>query len=272
MTVDRALVEVRHVRRDIPIRKGFVFPRQVGTFHAVDDVSLTVRAGETLALVGQSGAGKSTLGRMMLGLLEPTGGEIIFDGESLYAASKQKRREITMQAQLVFQEPMASLNPQLPVSRSIELPLVNLGWDRERRRQRVSEVLDMVNLSPTYAERYPHQFSGGQAQRVAIARALAGGPKFVVLDELVSALDVTIQAQIVNLLKDLQEKLKLTYLFIAHNLDIVYYMSDRVAVMSHGRLVEFGDCDEVIRNPRQDITRELVSSSGMASRDSQIIN
>ncbi len=258
------MIEVTGICRDIPIKKGIVFPRQVGILHAVNDVSFSVYRGETLALVGQSGAGKSTLGLMMLGLIQPTAGEIVFDGQNLFSASTTQRRAIVMQSQLVFQDPMASLNPQLPVADSIELPLRNLGWDKERRRVRVLEVLDMVSLSSSHARRYPHQFSGGQAQRVAIARALVGSPKFVVLDEPVSALDVTIQAQIINLLKDLQSKLQLTYLFIAHNLDVVYYMSDRVAVMSQGRLVELGECDDVIGNPKHELTRELVSFSSSA--------
>jgi ABC-type oligopeptide transport system ATPase subunit len=261
MAEQETLVDVVHVSQIIPIKKGLVFPRQVGVLHAVDDVSLTVRKGETLALVGQSGAGKTTLGKMILGLVEPTSGEIIFDGHNIFTATAEQRRSITMQCQLVFQDPMESLNPQLPVGRSIELPLVNLGWDEARRKQRIMEVLDMVNLHASHAERYPHQFSGGQAQRVAIARALAGNPKLIVLDEPVSALDVTIQAQIINLLKALQAGLKLTYLFIAHNIHVVNYISDRVAVMSHGRVVEFGDCDRVIGNPQHELTRELVASS-----------
>ncbi len=261
MSSPKIIIETREVCRDIPIKEGLFFPRQVGMLHAVNKVSISVREGETLALVGQSGAGKTTLGMMMLGLIEPTSGEIIFDGQNVFAATTKRRRQITMETQLIFQDPLASLNPQIPVGRSIELPLVNLGWDKARRRERVRELLDMVSLSPSHATRYPHQFSGGQAQRLAIARALAGSPKFIVLDEPVSALDVTIQAQIINLLKDLQAKLGLTYLFIAHNLDVVYYLSDRVAVMHGGRLVELGDCDEVILSPKHEHTRELVASS-----------
>jgi oligopeptide transport system ATP-binding protein len=261
MTEPETLVDVVHVSQVIPIKKGILFPRQVGVLHAVDDVSLTIRRGETLALVGQSGAGKTTLGKMILGLVAPTSGEILFDGHNLFTSTAEQRRSITMQCQLVFQDPMASLNPQLPVGRSIELPLVNRGWDEARRKQRVDEVLDMVNLNVSHASRYPHQFSGGQAQRVAIARALAGNPQLIVLDEPVSALDVTIQAQIINLLKALQARLKLTYLFIAHNIHVVNYISDRVAVMSNGRVVEFGDCEDVIGNPQHELTRDLVASS-----------
>ena len=259
--MSRTIIETRNVCRDIPIREGLLFPRQVGVLHAVDDVSIAVHEGETLALVGQSGAGKTTLGMMMLGLIEPTSGEVVFEGEDIYSADAKFRRQFTMETQLIFQDPLASLNPQIRVGKSIELPLVNLGWDKERRRERVIELLDIVGLNPSHHNRYPHQFSGGQAQRLAIARALAGHPKFIVLDEPVSALDVTIQAQIINLLKDLQARLNLTYLFIAHNLDVVYYLSDRVAVMHGGKLVEFGDCDQVILDPRHEHTKELVASS-----------
>ena len=216
MSAAKIIIETHEVCRDIPIKEGLLFPRQVGVLHAVNKVSISVREGETLALVGQSGAGKTTLGMMMLGLIEPTSGDIVFDGHNVFAAAAGRRRRIRMETQLIFQDPLASLNPQIPVGRSIELPLVNLGWDRARRRERVRELLDMVSLNPSHAACYPHQFSGGQAQRLAIARALAGSPKFIVLDEPVSALDVTIQGQIVNLLKDLQAKLSLTYLFIAH--------------------------------------------------------
>ena len=257
----RTIIETRNVCRDIPIKEGLLFPRQVGVLHAVDDVSIAVHEGETLALVGQSGAGKTTLGMMMLGLIEPTSGEVVFEGEDIYSADAKFRHQFTMETQLIFQDPLASLNPQIRVGKSIELPLVNLGWDKERRRERVIELLDIVGLNPSHHNRYPHQFSGGQAQRLAIARALAGHPKFIVLDEPVSALDVTIQAQIINLLKDLQARLNLTYLFIAHNLDVVYYLSDRVAVMHGGKLVEFGDCDQVILDPQHEHTKELVASS-----------
>ena len=257
----RTIIETRKVCRDISIKEGLLFPRQVGVLHAVNEVSIAVHEGETLALVGQSGAGKTTLGMMMLGLIEPTSGEVVFEGQDVFAADTKFRRQFTMETQLIFQDPLASLNPQIRVGKSIEVPLVNLGWDKERRRERVLELLDMVGLNPSHHNRYPHQFSGGQAQRLAIARALAGHPKFIVLDEPVSALDVTIQAQIINLLKDLQARLNLTYLFIAHNLDVVYFLSDRVAVMHSGKLVEFGDCDEVILNPKHEHTKELVASS-----------
>ena len=257
----KTIIETRNVCRDIPIKEGLLFPRQVGVLHAVNDVSLAVHEGETLALVGQSGAGKTTLGMMMLGLIEPTSGEVVFEGENVFSADSKFRRQFTMETQLIFQDPLASLNPQIRVGKSIELPLINLGWDKTRRRERVLELLDMVGLHLSHHNRYPHQFSGGQAQRIAIARALAGHPKFIVLDEPVSALDVTIQAQIINLLKDLQARLGLTYLFIAHNLDVVCHLSDRVAVMHSGRLVEFGDCDDVILNPKHEHTKELVASS-----------
>ena len=257
----KILIEARDVCQDFPIKEGLLFPRQVGMLHAVNKVSLSVYEGETLALVGQSGAGKTTLGMMMLGLIEPTSGEIVFDGQNIFNATKERRRKIIMETQLIFQDPLASLNPQIPVGKSIELPLLNMGWEKPKREERVRELLDMESLNPSHASRYPHQFSGGQAQRIAIARALAGSPKFIVLDEPVSALDVTIQAQIINLLKDLQAELRLTYLFITHNLAVVYYLSDRVAVMFQGRLVEIGDRDDVILNPQHEHTTELVASS-----------
>ena len=259
--MQKTIIETRNVCRDIPIKEGLLFPRQVGVLHAVNDVSIAVHEGETVALVGQSGAGKTTLGMMMLGLIEPTAGEVVFDGQNVYSADAKFRRQFTMETQLIFQDPLASLNPQIRVGKSIELPLMNLGWSKERRRERVVDLLDMVGLNSSHHNRYPHQFSGGQAQRLAIARALAGHPKFIVLDEPVSALDVTIQAQIINLLKDLQARLNLTYLFIAHNLDVVYYLSDRVAVMHGGKLVELGECDQVILDPKHEHTRELVASS-----------
>ena len=265
----RTIIETREVCRDIPIKEGLLFPRQVGVLHAVNKVSISVHEGETLALVGQSGAGKTTLGMMMLGLIEPTSGEVVFEGENVFSADAKFRRQFTMETQLIFQDPLASLNPQIRIGKSIELPLLNLGWDKTRRRERVFELLEMVGLNASHHNRYPHQFSGGQAQRIAIARALAGRPKFIVLDEPVSALDVTIQAQIINLLKDLQTELGLTYLFIAHNLDVVYYLSDRVAVMYGGKLVEFGDCDEVILNPKHAHTKELVASSTRMRRQSR---
>ena len=258
MNGNKVLIEAKNVCRDIPVKRGIVVPRRGGRFRAVNEVSLSIYSGETMALVGQSGAGKTTLGMMMLGLIKPTSGEIIFDGESIFSSSRIKQR---MDCQLVFQDPLASLNPQLPIGRSIELPLINLGWSKDKRKARVLEVLEMVSLAATHAERYPHQFSGGQAQRVAIARALASNPQFIVLDEPVSALDVTIQAQIINLLKRLQETLQLTYLFIAHNINVVYFMSDRVAVMSEGRVVEFGSCQDVIGNPKHDLTKHLVAGS-----------
>ncbi len=255
------LIEVRSLSKHYPIRKGTLFPKRVGTLEAVDDVSFDIYPGETIGLVGESGAGKSTLGLMILGLLTPTSGTVSFEGRDIRDLSRSDVREIHRQMQIIFQDPFSSFNPRLPVATSIELPLRNFGWDSETdRRNRVLELLEIVGLNPSHADRYPHQFSGGQAQRLGIARALALQPRFIVLDEPVSALDVSIQAQILNLLADLQSEFGLTFLFIANSLSVVHHVSDRVAVMYRGAIVEMGTRDRVFYDTQHEHTKALLSS------------
>ena len=254
------LVEVRDVHKHFPIGSG-LFGRGRARVHAVEGVSLAICAGETLGLVGESGCGKSTLGRLMLRLLEPTSGDVLFDGRSLLTLTPRELRAMRRQMQIIFQDPYGSLNPRMRVASIVGegLDIHRLGT-RHERRARVAELLELVGLPPDAAGRYPHEFSGGQRQRIGIARALAVGPRFIVADEAVSALDVSIQAQILNLLQDLQRRLGLTLLFIAHDLRVVEHMSDRVAIMYLGRIVECGPRAEIYRNPRHPYTRTLLSA------------
>ena len=260
MTSLAPLVEVRDVHKRFPVGGG-LFGRARAWVHAVDGVSLTIHQGETLGLVGESGCGKSTLGRLILRLLEPTAGEVLFDGRSLLALSARELRAMRREMQIVFQDPYGSLNPRMRVASIVGegLAIHRLGTRRERRA-RVDELLALVGLPPDAADRYPHEFSGGQRQRIGIARALAVRPRFIVADEAVSALDVSVQAQILNLLHDLQRQLGLTLLFIAHDLRVVEHMSDRVAIMYLGRIVECGPREEIYRNPRHPYTRTLLSA------------
>ncbi|MEJ2538460.1 MAG: ATP-binding cassette domain-containing protein [Gemmatimonadota bacterium] len=254
------LVEVRGLVKSFPIRAGLL-RRQVGEIQAVAGVSFRVDAGETLGLVGESGSGKSTTGRTLLRLEEPTAGEVRFDGRSLAALDASGLRELRREMQMIFQDPYASLNPRHTVGTIVREPLDihRLGTDAERER-RVAELLERVGLAPSHARRYPHEFSGGQRQRIGIARALATSPRFIVADEPISALDVSIQAQIVNLMAELQEELGLTYLFIAHDLAMVRHLSDRVAVMVLGRIVEIGPTPELFRHPLHPYTRALLAA------------
>ncbi|HZD11173.1 MAG TPA: dipeptide ABC transporter ATP-binding protein [Candidatus Binatia bacterium] len=254
------LVEVRKLKKYFPIHRG-VLRRQVGAVQAVDGISFDIYKGETLGLVGESGCGKSTTGRTILQLLEPTDGEVIFQDKDLTKLGKNELRRARRDMQMIFQDPYASLNPRLTVGSIVSesLDIHNIG-DKKSRKERVQELLRLVGLNPYFVNRYPHEFSGGQRQRIGVARALASNPSFIVADEPISALDVSIQAQVVNLLDDLKAELGLTYLFIAHDLSMVRYISDRVAVMYLGRIVELSDRDEIYEHPLHPYTQALLSA------------
>jgi len=253
------LVEVRSVKKYFPIRKGLL-QREVARVHAVDDVTFAVHEGETLGLVGESGCGKSTLGRTIVRLLEPTDGSVLFEGRDISSLGPRALRPLRRQMQMVFQDPYASLNPRKRVGSIIGTPLQIHGVPKGERRQRVQELLERVGLSPEHYNRFPHEFSGGQRQRIGVARALALSPKLIVADEPVSALDVSIQSQMLNLLDDLQKELQLTYLFIAHDLGVVRHVSNRIAVMYLGKLVELSPAEELYQRPIMPYTEALLSA------------
>jgi len=255
-----ALVEIDDLVKSFPVKSG-IMQRTTAEVQAVDRVSLAIEEGETLGLVGESGCGKSTLGRVVVRLLDPTSGRIRFGGEDITALDGPALTPFRAQAQIIFQDPFSSLDPRAPIGDSIaEGLLVHGVRDRDERHQRVVEMLRLVGLQPVHAQRFPHEFSGGQRQRIGIARALILKPKFVVCDEPVSALDVSVQAQVLNLLKELQHEFGLTLLFISHNLAVVEHISDRVAVMYLGRIVEITDRDTLYRDPRHPYTQALLSA------------
>lgn len=258
-----ALLAVRDLRKYFPIKKGFL-SRTVGQVRAVDGISFDILPGEVLGLVGESGCGKTTAGRCILRLIEPTEGEVVFEGQNVLELDRRGLRRLRAEMQIIFQDPYSSLNPRLTVGSMLTEALRIHGVaEGEAARKRVRELLEVVGLSGQHANRYPHEFSGGQRQRIGIARALSVDPRFIVCDEPVSALDVSVQAQVINLLQELQREFHLTFLFIAHDLAVVEHISDRVAVMYLGRLMELADGTELYRNPLHPYTRALLSAIPM---------
>jgi len=261
MSENGILLDVQNLKMHFPITQGIIFQRTVGYIKAVDGVTFSIIRGETLGLVGESGCGKSTTGRAILQLYEPTAGDVFFEGQNLIDLKGEELRQMRRRMQMIFQDPYASLNPRMTVGDIIGEPLVvhNIAKGKEKN-ERVQELLRVVGLNPYFVNRYPHEFSGGQRQRIGVARALAVNPDFIVCDEPISALDVSIQAQIINLLEDLQAEYNLTYLFIAHDLSVVRHISDRIAVMYLGKIVELADRFTLYDNPMHPYTRALLSA------------
>ncbi len=259
---EEIILEVKNLKMHFPVGSGFLSRKPVGYVKAVDDVSFTVKRGETLGLVGESGCGKTTTGRCILQLYKPTAGQVIFDGQDLTSMNTKTMRGMRREMQVIFQDPYSSLNPRMTAGNIIGEPLIVHGLvaNKTEYRNKVADLLTNVGLNPYMADRFPHEFSGGQRQRIGVARALSVSPKFIVADEPVSALDVSIQAQIINLLEDLQEQFNLTYLFIAHDLSVVRHISDRVGVMYLGHLVEMAERNEIYRNPIHPYTKALLSA------------
>jgi len=265
MTSNKVLVRVENLVKHFPITQGIIFQKQVGAVHAVDDVSFDIYEGETLGLVGESGCGKSTTGRAVLQLYRPTSGSVHFDGVDLVKLKGEDLRKMRRKMQMIFQDPYASLNPRMTIGDIIGEPLmIHNMVNQKEMEERVASLLKLVGLNPFFANRYPHEFSGGQRQRVGVARALSLQPSFIICDEPISALDVSIQAQVVNLLEDLQKEFNLTYLFIAHDLSMVRHISDRIAVMYLGIIVELADRNELYRNPLHPYAQALLSAVPIA--------
>ena len=261
MTQNTTLLRVENLTKHFPVTRGIIFQKQVGAVQAVDDISFEIKKGETFGLVGESGCGKSTTGRAILQLHKPTAGKVYFEDTELTTASPAVLRKMRRNMQIIFQDPYASLNPRMTVGSIIAEPLEihNIGTSKERQ-ERVQELLKLVGLNPYFVNRYPHEFSGGQRQRIGVARALALQPEFIVCDEPISALDVSIQAQVVNLLEELQDEFGLTYLFIAHDLSMVRHISDRVAVMYLGKVVELATRNELYEDPLHPYAKALLSA------------
>lgn len=254
------ILQAQGIKKHFPIKKGLLL-RDAGQVKAVDGVSLDLKKGETLGLVGESGCGKSTLGRTLMRLYEPTEGSIYFRGKDFLSLPKEKLRTERRHVQMIFQDPYSSLDPRMTVGHILQQPFDIHGlFTHSERQQKVKQLLEQVGLSATYSHRYPHEFSGGQRQRICIARAIALEPELIICDEPVSALDVSIQAQILNLLKDLQKKLQLTYIFISHDLSVIEYFCDRVAVMYLGKIIEIGQRDEIFNRPQHPYTQALLAS------------
>ncbi|MFQ5756788.1 MAG: ABC transporter ATP-binding protein [Acidiferrobacterales bacterium] len=258
----KTLLEIRNLKKYFPVTEGIVVHRTVGNIKAVDDVSFTIRKGETLGLVGESGCGKTTTGRCILQLERPTAGEIVFEGVNLENLEQKALTTMRQKMQVIFQDPYSSLNPRMKVGEILGEPMRVHGVqpDRAKRSKRIAELLGVCGLDPKFADRYPHEMSGGQRQRVGIARALCLNPGFIICDEAVSALDVSIQAQVINLLEDLREEFDLTYLFIAHDLSVVHHLCNRVAVMYLGKVMELAESDELFDHPTHPYTRALLSA------------
>ncbi len=273
MSQGEPLVEVRDLVKHFPITRGIVLQRKVGAVKAVDGVSFAVMPGETLGIVGETGSGKSTVARLVMRLLDASSGEVRFDGQDITRLSGPRLKAVRREMQMIFQDPYSSLNPRKTVGSIVAEPFAIHGLEQERaqRRRRVQELLETVGMSPEHHNRYPHEFSGGQRQRIGIARALALEPRLLIADEPVSALDVSIQAQVLNLLRDLQCRLGLTLVFISHDLSVIRYMCDRVAVMRGGRIVELASNEALYRSPRDPYTRELLASVPGARRDRRTI-
>ncbi|TVR39413.1 MAG: ABC transporter ATP-binding protein [Cryomorphaceae bacterium] len=255
------MLEIRNLQKWFPVRKG-LFKRTIDHVKAVDDVTFSVYPGETLGLVGESGCGKTTLGRTILKLTEPTGGQILYRGRDITSFSAAEMRPLRKNLQIIFQDPYSSLNPRLTVGQALMEPMQvhGIGANNRQRREKVMELLEKVGLQSAHYNRYPHEFSGGQRQRVVIARTLTLNPEFIICDESVSALDVSVQAQVLNLLNDLKKEFNFTYIFISHDLSVVKFMSDRMVVMNQGRIEEMGNADEIYRNPQSEYTRQLIEA------------
>jgi oligopeptide/dipeptide ABC transporter ATP-binding protein len=257
----KTLLDVRDLKMYFPLTRGIIFQRLVGYVRAVDGISFSIERGQTLGLVGESGSGKTTIGRTIVRLYKPTGGQILFDNVDLASLRGEHLRQVRQRVQMVFQDPFASLNPRFTIGSLIAEPMhiYKVGSNKEIR-ERTAELLRVVGLRAEYIDRYPHEFSGGQRQRIAVARALAINPEFVIADEPVSALDVSIRAQVLNLLQNLQQQFNLTYLFVSHDLSVVRHVADRIAVMYLGKIVEMSDRDELYRAPKHPYTRALLSA------------